>query len=90
MSNENTHGAIAYCLDPTDLAIAKHVAGRDKDIEFTAAMVVHGMVDAEAFMKRLEHTDIPDEHREHIRQRFEGQLAAAARRAPEDHGYTPG
>ena len=36
--NANTNGAVGWCLDPTDLAIAKHVAGRDKDIAFTETM----------------------------------------------------
>ena len=38
VQNENTAGAIGWCLDPTDLAIAKHIAGREKDNLFTAAM----------------------------------------------------
>ena len=30
VQNENTNGAIGWCLDPTDLAIAKHVAGEEE------------------------------------------------------------
>lgn len=77
LHNENTFGATAWCLDPTDLAIAKHVAGREKDIEFTSAMVRSGFIDTAAFLERLDTVDITPEHREIIRQRFVGQLRAA-------------
>ena len=70
VQNENTNGAIGWCLDPTDLAIAKHIAGREKDIHFTAAMAHHGMIDESAFVERLETVDIPPDHRERILRRF--------------------
>ena len=76
--NENTGGATAWCLDPTDLAIAKHVAGRPKDLDFTAAMVRHGLVDRSAFVERLATVELPPRHRERILARFAAQLAAAA------------
>ena len=74
VQNENTNGAIGWCLDPTDLAIAKHVAGREKDIRFTEVMVRHGLVDNEAFLERLRTVDVTPEHREIIRHRFMGQV----------------
>lgn len=37
-SNENTHGAVACCLDPVDLAYAKLAAGRQKDMDFVAEL----------------------------------------------------
>lgn len=36
VESENTRGARGWCLEVHDLAIAKHVAGREKDIDFTA------------------------------------------------------
>lgn len=33
-SSDNTNGAVAYCLDPHDLAFAKLAAGRPKDIAY--------------------------------------------------------
>ena len=33
VSNENTAGAIGWCLDVHDLALSKLVAGRDRDLE---------------------------------------------------------
>ena len=83
VQNENTNGAIGWCLDPTDLAIAKHVAGREKDIEFTGAMVRHGLIDRSAFLERLETVDVTPEHRDLIRNRFAGQLKGRSRRRPD-------
>ena len=75
VQNENTNGAIGWCLDPTDLAIAKHIAGREKDIQFTAAMARHGMIDEQAFVERIETVDIPPGHRERVLRRFAAQNA---------------
>lgn len=75
IQNENTNGATAWCLDPTDLAIAKHVAGREKDIQFTAAMALHGMIDGSAFVERLKTVDLTPEHRDRILARFAAQAA---------------
>ncbi len=77
VQNENTAGAIGWCLDPTDLAIAKHIAGREKDNLFTAAMAQHGMIDESAFIERLETVDLPPEHRARVLRRFTAQTAAA-------------
>lgn len=37
--------AVAYCLDPHDLLVAKYVAGRHKDIEFCEAAIRKRLVD---------------------------------------------
>lgn len=58
IQNENTNDAIGWCLDPTDLAVAKHIAGRQKDDEFTAAMVEHDLLDIPAFRERIDGMDI--------------------------------
>ena len=79
VQNKNSNGAIAWCLDPTDLAIAKHVAGRDKDVEFTAVMAQHGMIDASAFVERLETVDLAPEHRDQVLARFSAHAAKAER-----------
>src|SRR5689334_7271496 len=41
---ENTSFVRGWCLEVHDLAISKHVPGREKDIEFTDALARHGMV----------------------------------------------
>lgn len=77
MQNDNTNGAIGWCLDPTDLAIAKHIAGRQKDIQFTAAMAHHGMINESAFVERLETVDIPSDQREQVLRHFAAQTGTA-------------
>jgi len=42
--NENTGGAIGWCLDPHDLAFSKLAARREKDLAFVAALVRHKMI----------------------------------------------
>jgi hypothetical protein len=42
--NENTRGAIGLCLEVHDLVLSKYVAGREKDLRFTADAAKHGLV----------------------------------------------
>lgn len=84
VQNKNTNDATAWCLDPTDLAIAKHVAGREKDIEFTETMAEHGMIDVPAFVERLQTVDLTHEHRHRILARFEAHTAKADRLHKQD------
>jgi hypothetical protein len=44
LSNENTGGAIGWCLDPHDLAISKLAARREKDLAYVAALLQFKMV----------------------------------------------
>ena len=44
VENENTDGAIGWCLDPHDLAYAKLAARREKDIAFVANLLRHKLV----------------------------------------------
>lgn len=46
--NDNTRGVTALCLHPLDLACSKLVAGRPKDIEFVAAMLIHRLIEKAA------------------------------------------
>jgi hypothetical protein len=39
LENENTDGAIGWCLEPHDLAFSKLVARREKDIRFVSALL---------------------------------------------------
>ena len=52
-SNENTRGVVAKCLEPHDLAVAKLVAGREKDIEFLQEMLGHGLVRSATILNRI-------------------------------------
>lgn len=42
--NDNTGGAIRWCLDPHDLAYAKLAARREKDLAYVAALIRHKLV----------------------------------------------
>ena len=42
--NENTAGAIGWCLDPHDIAYSKLAARREKDLAFVAELVRHKMI----------------------------------------------
>ena len=44
LSNENTDGAIGWCLEPHDLAISKLAARREKDLAYVAALLRFKMV----------------------------------------------
>mgnify|MGYP001605248801 CR=1 FL=1 len=70
-----TNRTVAWCLDPHDLWISKAIAGRQKDIEFCEALLVHGVVSEAILIERLGGVTriIPS-----IRQRVEGMI----RRSP--------
>ncbi len=51
--NENTGGGTGLCLEVHDLAVSKLVAGREKDLEFVAALLQHRMVADETLFARL-------------------------------------
>ena len=44
VSNDNTGGAIGWCLDPHDIAYAKLAARREKDVAFVAELIRHKLV----------------------------------------------
>lgn len=47
VQNENTRGAVGWCLDTADLAASKLAAGREHDREFVAALFEHGLLKKE-------------------------------------------
>ena len=56
IDNTNTGGGRGYCLEPHDLAIAKLAALREKDREFVAALLRHGLANIETLRHRLSMT----------------------------------
>jgi hypothetical protein len=74
VANENTRGVRGWCLEVHDLAIAKHIAGREKDIDFTESLVRHKMLDGSILIERLAETDVPDELRRRVHQRIQRQF----------------
>jgi hypothetical protein len=61
-------------LDPHDLAIAKYVARREKDIVFTRALAARGIVERVQLLALLEKTAIDKEARERIREFIESDF----------------
>lgn len=57
--NENTNGITGLCLEVHDLAVSKYVAGREKDLEFTAALAAHHMTRKATLLARLTRTRLP-------------------------------
>ncbi len=63
----DTKGVLGLCLDPHDLAIAKYVARREKDVVFCRALVARGIVKKTQLMELLAKTPIDADSRERIR-----------------------
>lgn len=68
----DTDGCAVKGLDPHDLAIAKYVARRDKDIAFTRELARRGVVDAERLLALLDKTPVAED----VRQRIRAHIAA--------------
>lgn len=63
----DTEGVTGLCLDPHDLAIAKYVARREKDLAFTRELARRGIVDRDQLFTLLEQTPIDEAVRQRIR-----------------------
>lgn len=76
--NENTRGHTGWCLEVHDLAASKLVAGREKDLDFVAALLRHGMIDADTLGERVQTLPLTGKRLDVVRARV-GRLA----RSPE-------
>ena len=77
IENPNTRGVAGLCLEVHDLAISKHVAGREKDLQFTRELARHGMTDGRTLVRRLKETDVPMESRKLIEARIRRDASQA-------------
>jgi hypothetical protein len=59
LTNDNTAGAIGWCLEVHDLAISKLVAGREKDLEYLRCLINHRMVQPATLQARLRDSALP-------------------------------
>jgi len=57
----------AVCLEPHDLVIAKLVASREKDLEFTSALISSDLIQARTLLDRTEVLDQPEAVRVRVR-----------------------
>ena len=78
VAGENTRFVRGWCLEVHDLAIAKYAAGRDKDLEFTAALARHGMVNRELLEQRLATTPVDPRVKSLMSQRIQRDFARAS------------
>ncbi|MDP1660934.1 MAG: hypothetical protein Q8L55_03380 [Phycisphaerales bacterium] len=65
-----TAGATGLCLDVHDLAVSKLVAGREKDLDFLAALFTHRLADPAVVRSRLDSTVVAAEVRAVSEQRL--------------------
>jgi hypothetical protein len=63
----DTEGVQGMCLDPHDLAIAKYVARRDKDLAFTRELARRAIVDRDRLLALVDKTAVDEEVRERMR-----------------------
>lgn len=68
------HPARSRFLDKHDLAIAKLVAGREKDIRFVSALIDAGLLDIDTLTAR--ETQLPHTVHRHVRGRVQNLLAS--------------
>jgi hypothetical protein len=80
----DTGGVAGLCLDPHDLAIAKYVAGREKDLVFTRELARRGIVSNDRLLALLEQTPVSEEMRQRISAHIAGDFAAGRDFGP-DH-----
>lgn len=72
----DTDGVRGLCLDPHDLAIAKYVARREKDLVFNRELARRGIVFQDRLLARLAKTRLSREERERIRSDITAHFAA--------------
>jgi len=71
-----TEGVRGLCLEPHDLAIAKYVARREKDIIFTRELAVRGILSRDRLLALVEQTAVSEEMRQRIRAHIAKDFAA--------------
>lgn len=76
VSNDNTHGATGYCLDPHDLVLSKYAANRPKDREFIRACFRHGIVRTEILRERLDELPLSTERKATLIEQIESDRSA--------------
>jgi hypothetical protein len=64
--------AVAWCLEPHDLVLAKCVASRERDWEFAREALAHNLVDADVLLSRLDDLPVAEADRRRIWDRLDG------------------
>lgn len=79
LKNANTRDVEGLCLEPHDLAISKYVAGREKDLGYTAELARHRLVSREVLLARLRDTPLDPRLAAIIRARIKHDFRAKGR-----------
>jgi hypothetical protein len=77
VTGENTRFVRGWCLEAHDLPIAKYVAEREKDRDFTRALARYRMVQRDLLKQRLADTELHPEVRALVEKRMQSDFAAA-------------
>lgn len=77
LQSPNTDGKVGYCLEVTDLFLAKCAANREKDRDFNLALLVNGLVDSDEAFSRVDSMPLEDEEKVRVVQLI-GRLYAEA------------
>jgi hypothetical protein len=80
IENPNTRGVAGLCLEVHDLAISKHAAGREKDLEFTRELARQGMTDSRTLAQRLKETELHPEVRKLVEARIRRDASQTKKR----------
>ena len=67
LSPGDTEGVQGLCLDPHDLAIAKYVARREKDLAFNRELARRAILSRDQLLALVDRTPVSEEVRERIR-----------------------
>ena len=77
--NANTGGCTGLCLEVHDLAISKYVAGREKDLAFTAALARYRMTVRKTLLEREGWTRLESALRKSVEARIARDFARQRR-----------
>ena len=69
-ANPNTNGVTARCLEPHDLLASKLYAGRDKDLDFSRAVIGAGLVDIDELRDRILALPLPVDDAQQVMSRL--------------------
>ena len=69
LSTPGTRGVTGWCLEAHDLAVAKLVAGREKDLAFVQELARHRMIERARLDDLVNRLSVPDAVKERVRGR---------------------
>lgn len=81
-SSDDTEPGIAWCLEPHDLALAKLVAGREKDFEYVNALLEAKKLEAEVLNGRVDTLPVAPVQKRRIKSWIEAQQRKFSRQTP--------